>query len=308
MQKMNPVRIARDARAFTLAVAFLPLAISGPVRAQTVARSDSASSVAAVAAQPHLDGWREGGLSLVGSGLLLSGRFIDAPLRDVPTEGLDPLRISSSLDRGAVGELNTRASSVSDWTRNAALAFPFAVSLATSPDGARKSGLARTAVVHAETLLISGGLTQLGKKLLGRTRPYAYVSAPSRPDGTAYDVTQGRTFLSMPSGHASAAWAGTAMGLTEYMLNRPQAPWWERAAVGFSGGALAGVTSALRVEAGQHFPSDVLAGAGIGVVTGVTIPLLHRGDRRIPSPKSWLQMTGGVLVGTFLGTLVAESF
>jgi len=98
------------------------------------------------------------------------------------------------------------------------------------------------------------------------------------------------------------------MGLTEYMLNRPEAAWWERTAVGFVGGALAGATSALRVEAGQHFPSDVVAGAGIGMAVGVTVPLLHRGDRSIPSPKSWLQMTGGVLVGSLLGTLAAEKF
>jgi len=302
---MIGLRITQNTRACGFALAFLSLAVSAPIQAQAVARSDSVSSVAA---HPSLHGWREAGLSVLGTGLLLSGHFTDVRYRAVPAAGYDPLRIDWSLDRGEVGDLHPGASTLSNWTRNAAIAFPLAVSLATSPGGARTSGLARTAVVDGEAMLISGGLIMLGKKLLGRARPYAYVPALARPAGSSYDVTQERTFVSMPSGHSSTAWTGAAMGLTEYMLNRPEAAWWERAAVGFAGGALAGTTSALRVEAGQHFPSDVLAGAGIGIAVGVTLPLLHRGDRRIPSLKSWLQMTGGVLVGSFLGTLAAERF
>lgn len=302
---MNARRITQDTGAVLLALAFLAMGISEPIQAQAVSWSDSTSSLAA---SPDLDGWREAGLSVLGTGLLLSGRMVDVRFRDVPADGYDPLQIDLSLDRGAVDERHLGASSVSDWTRNASIAFPFAMSLATSPGGTRRGGLARTAVVHAEAMLISQGIAVLGKKLWGRPRPYAYLPALDRPEGSTYDVTQDRTFFSMPSGHATTAWTGAAMGLTEYMLNRPEAPWWERAAVGFVGGGLAGVTSALRVEAGQHFPSDVLAGAGLGVAVGVTIPLLHRGDRRIPSPKSWLEMTGGVLVGTFLGSMAAEAF
>jgi len=302
---MNGLRTTRCARACGFALAILPLAVSMPIRAQSAASADSATSAAV---HPSLHGWREAGLSVLGAGLLVSGHFTDVRYRAVPVDGYDPLRIDWSLDRGEVGDLNPGASTLSNWTRNASIAFPLALSLATSPGGARTSGLARTAVVQGEAMLISGGLITLGKKLLGRARPYAYVPALARPDGFSYDVTQERTFVSMPSGHSSTAWTGAALGLTEYMLNRPVAPWWERAAVGFAGGALAGATSALRVEAGQHFPSDVLAGAGIGIAVGVTVPLLHRGDRRIPSAKSWLQMTGGVLVGSFLGTLAADRF
>jgi len=304
-EAMTGPRITRNARACALALAFLPLAFSGPIQAQAVLLRDTTS---VVATRPALHGWREAGLSALGTGLVLSGHFAGGRYRAVPAEGYDPLRIDWSLDRGAVGELDPGASSLSNWTRNAAIAFPYAVSLATSPGGSRTSGLARTAVVHAEAMLISGGLSLLGKNLVGRARPYAYVASLARPDGSSYDVTQNRTFDSMPSGHSATAWTGAALGLTEYMLNRPEAAWWERSAVGFAGGALAGATSALRVEAGQHFPSDVLAGAGIGIATGVTLPLLHRGDRRIPSPKAWLQLTGGVLVGSLLGTLAAERF
>lgn len=299
---MNKTRMMGRARTSVVALALVTVAV-GPLQAQ--ARSDSASSKAT---QPALHGWREAGLTAAGASLLFSGALTNVRFRDVPAEGLNPLGLDFRFDRGSVGDLHPGASRMSDWTRNAAVAFPFALSLATSPGGTRTRGLARTAVVHAEAMLISQGLTLLGKKMLGRPRPYAYVPALDRPDGTSYDVTLDRTFVSMPSGHASSAWAGAALGLTEYMLSRPEAAWWERAGVGFVGGALAGATSALRVEAGQHFPSDVLAGAGIGIGVGVAVPLLHRGDRPIPGARSWLEMTGGVLVGTLLGTLAAERF
>jgi len=97
------------------------------------------------------------------------------------------------------------------------------------------------------------------------------------------------------------------LGMTTHLLQRPQASWVERAGVGFLGGVLAGTTSALRVEAGQHFPSDVLVGAGIGIVSGVAVPLLHRGEQQIRT-DAVLQMVGGGLAGTFLGVMLARRY
>lgn len=299
---MRIPRIGRSARAACIGIAILSTVVS-PVHGQAGARGDSAR-VRAV--QPDLHGWREIGLSVLGGSFLLSAHLAPVQFRAVPTDGFDLREIGFSLDRSAVGEASTGASAFSNWTRNAAMVFPFAVNLATGTRGARASGFARTAVVYAETMLMSQGLTFLGKKLLGRPRPYAYLPAAARPRDSSYDVTRDRTFVSMPSGHSSSAWTGAAMGLTEYLLNRPVAPWWERVGIGFIGGALAGATSALRVEAGQHFPSDVIAGAGIGMAVGVTIPLLHRGSRDLPSRKAWLQTAGGVLLGSLLGAAASD--
>ena len=67
----------------------------------------------------------------------------------------------------------------------------------------------------------------------------------------------------------------TSLATTEHLLTRPEASTRERLVVGFTGGALGAATAALRVEAGQHFPSDVLVGSAIGIATGVTLPLAH---------------------------------
>ena len=79
--------------------------------------------------------------------------------------------------------------------------------------------------------------------------------------------------------------------------------------VGFAGAALATTTSILRVEAGQHFPTDVLAGAGIGIAGGATIPLVHRyviSGRRAPAPNraSWIAAAAGMAAGTGVALLV----
>ena len=60
------------------------------------------------------------------------------------------------------------------------------------------------------------------------------------------------------------------------------------------------MTALCRVQAGQHFPSDVLVGSGIGVASGIAIPLLHRGDRSLPSRRALLETLGGTVLGSVL--------
>ena len=256
--------------------------------------------------RPELRKKREIILSGIGAGLLVTGVLVSPASGNVPSQGLDPADIAWSVDRGVVGNLSVDAHTNSDWTRNLALVFPFVVALATSQGDDRWQDYGRRGFVYAEALLMSQGVTVLGKTTLGRARPFAYLPEAERPDHPAYDVSLARTLRSMPSGHSSSAWMGAALAMTDHLLSRPEVGWLERAAVGFLGGALAGATSALRVEGGQHFPSDVLVGAGIGIATGISVPLLHRGEHSIPSSEAWLQMMGGALVGTLFGVVVAQ--
>ena len=298
-------------RHLCVAPVILALCLPMGARGQLATSVDSASAPQGVDPDLFYPDYRKGReitLSGVGAGLLVAGRLLHVDNSPVPAQGFDPTEIAWSVDRDIVGNNSLDADAASDWTYAAAVVFPLVLTLVTGQQGERWRGLGRRSLVYAETFLIGQGLTRLGKATLGRARPFAYLSAEERPDDLAYDVSRQRTFHSMPSGHSSSAWTGAALGMTEHLLSRPEASWVEHAGVGFLGGAFAGMTSALRVEAGQHFPTDVLAGAGVGIASGVTIPLLHRGEQPLPAARAWAQTMGGALAGTLLGVLVAQGY
>jgi membrane-associated phospholipid phosphatase len=68
---------------------------------------------------------------------------------------------------------------------------------------------------------------------------------------------------------------------------------------------LAGATSDLRVRAGKHFYSDVLAGAAIGAGVGVLVPALHLGGQARPLlPCEWIAIGTAPLAGALLAELL----
>lgn len=102
--------------------------------------------------------------------------------------------------------------------------------------------------------------------------------------------------------------------MTDHLISPPEASWKERVGTAFIGGCLAGTTSGLRIEGGQHFPSDVIVGGLIGTATGVGVPLVHhyvsRTARRaaLPSWRAWKQAILGETVGIVAGLLIAETY
>jgi membrane-associated phospholipid phosphatase len=244
----------------------------------------------------------------MGAGLQGAFRLVPRPSHAVPSPGLSAVEIDWSLDRSVVGSRSTAADAASDWTRDGAVVFLLVTAAATAGRDDAWRELARRSVVYAEAAIISHGLTNLGKRAFGRPRPLAYLPSSERADGSANDPLEDGAFESMPSGHASSAWTAAALGMTEHLLSRPHAASLERTAVGLLGGGLAGATAALRVAAGQHFPSDVMVGAGIGLLTGVGMPLVHRGERPLPTRRAWLEMSGGALAGVLAGILVARGY
>jgi len=268
---------------------------------------------AATAVRPGLRGSLEGPLLGAGASLLLGSVALDATLQSVPPEGRDPGEVHWSFDRTNLGKRDADADSRSDYVRDAAVAYPLAVAFVSQPPGERLGGTLRRSVVYLEALLIAQGATSILKNSIDRPRPYTYLPSDQRPDDPAYDVTVGEAFRSMPSGHATTAFCGAAFAMTDHLLTRPGAGWLERAGVSFAGGLLAGMTAAMRVEAGQHFPSDVIVSGLIGTSSGVVLPLAHRyigaGGRPAPPPSgaAWRQGIAGLLAGIGTGILVAES-
>jgi len=112
----------------------------------------------------------------------------------------------------------------------------------------------------AESLVWTTAASEVLKVGVGRPRPVMYTA-------WAADAARSRENLrSFPSGHTSAAFAvATAYWLARRDLTgSPGAPGW--VAVG-----TATTVGLLRIVAGKHFPTDVLAGALLGIAGGVAV-------------------------------------
>lgn len=102
-------------------------------------------------------------------------------------------------------------------------------------------------------------------------RPFIYdTRAP------AADRSEGQAAGSFYSGHASAAFLGAVYVSTVYPMRHPE---FEHTGWLWAGSLTAATAaSALRVVAGKHFPSDVIAGAAMGSLVGLGFIQLHLKD------------------------------
>ncbi|MEO5768545.1 MAG: phosphatase PAP2 family protein [Polyangia bacterium] len=148
-------------------------------------------------------------------------------------------------------------------------------------------------VVVAEAGFLASAASGISTAMTGRPRPYMYgTEAPLVVRET------GNGGLSYFSGHASTSFAAvTATVVTLHRLH-PDARWpWVVMAGGM---AAAGFVGATRVLAGQHFPTDVFAGAAVGTAIGLIVPALHAAPRRLTVAPFSVEAGGGVAI---LGSL-----
>ena len=163
---------------------------------------------------------------------------------------------------------------------------------ATGPRASR-GAWARTTVILAESVALSGVLGQAVKLGLARKRPF--IRYGHGEASGSYSVSDAEGRFSLPSGHTSASAAllgGAAMCAT--LQGSEAAPWlWA------SAGAVTAFTGALRIMAEKHYFTDVAAGAILGAASGLLVPWLHRtggvldGARLSPAPS------GLALIGNF---------
>ena len=130
--------------------------------------------------------------------------------------------------------------------------------------------LAELGLRSAEALAISGVATGLIKGVAGRDRPYLN-------DRDADDFRVGGGFgggghTSFPSGHATAAFAVASVVASESSFRWPHASHVIQPVVY----GLAASVALARVYGEHHWASDVVAGAGIGTLTGLSVVRYHR--------------------------------
>lgn len=173
----------------------------------------------------------------------------------------DPAEVNP-VDRPVIGNNSPFASSLSDVTVAAALAFPVFHEW-------RELGLTRAfaedLIIYLEVLTVNGALTSLAKYASQRPLPIIYAE----PDSEL--ASQPGGFRSFYSGHASTIFSSLSAFSMTYSLRHDGGswPWIVTGAAGLS-------VMVERVVAGRHFYSDVLFGALGGLAVGTLIPLLHQ--------------------------------
>lgn len=185
----------------------------------------------------------------------------------------DPARLNQDglpfWDRFAVNMDHGQAAHWSDWTLITCSLIPIVALLETPKKFCRTHGL-----MIAESLMWTTGATYVVKASTRRARPYAYR--------TSFESLPRDASMSFFSGHTAMAFQGAVLG--GILLQQTKGHSDLRNVVGFAGLGCALMTGAFRVLSGNHFPSDVLAGALVGSLVGWVIPKLHESNEKTPDP------------------------
>jgi membrane-associated phospholipid phosphatase len=178
--------------------------------------------------------------------------------------GIDKLALTQTVDQSA--------------NRNSNIALYFAYGYAVIDpiiSGFRENrrALLVDAVMYAESIAITGALTEATKIAVRRPRPVDYVICADMTSSECQNSTDLQ--LSFFSGHtsATAAISATATYLA-FMRAGPHRPRpWITLGVGT---ALTAFVAYERVRSGEHFPTDVIMGSVAGAGVGVLVPHFHR--------------------------------
>ena len=141
----------------------------------------------------------------------------------------------------------------------------------------QRPDIARLGLRASETIALSGIVTGGIKGLAGRARPYA---SPGRPgDFRLLSGTHDGARQSFPSGHTTAVFAFATALQRELRASHPQTSRWAGPAL-YTAAALTGLA---RMHSNDHWASDVVMGAGVGIVSGLVVARFHA-DR----PQHWI--------------------
>lgn len=128
---------------------------------------------------------------------------------------------------------------------------PFVIAYALDAAGVKS----RNDFANRTAILLKGEML-----MLGSVHFLKQATHQQRPDGSAY--------TSFPSGHTAQAFAAATFLAEEY---KQTIPWMPYAAYG-----IAGSVGALRMANNRHYISDVLFGAGLGILAMKTAYWTHR--------------------------------
>ncbi len=182
---------------------------------------------------------------------------------------LDPDSVNG-FDRGTIFKRSLLADDLSDYMHFTTFALPFSVLLSRK----EHDSVTTIGVMLAEAVSLNVSTTFLTKLLVKRPRPFIY-----NPNTVITDKLTRAATESFISGHTSNATMLGMFSASVFSRLFPESKW--KKPLWVAGLGIPAIVGILRVEAGKHFPTDVIAGYGVGALIGYLIPEQHRIDRRV---------------------------
>ncbi|MDA3890186.1 MAG: phosphatase PAP2 family protein [Salinivirgaceae bacterium] len=210
----------------------------------------------------------------LGTSAKLYANYLEQNQALMSTEELLTLDKSNinAFDRYATNNWNKNLSYVSDITRGILVVAP-SVLLANQVINKQCKNGFTIGAMYFEVALVTWGLTDFSKTITLRKRPYLYNT--NLPLNERIDkISSDDVYDSFFSGHASITFA-SAVFLSKTYTDIYGKSTWSKVIWG-SSMALAAATGYLRVASGQHYSTDVIAGALVGSAVGYFIPVLHK--------------------------------
>jgi membrane-associated phospholipid phosphatase len=208
-------------------------------------------------------------LILIGTGITtLAGSYFFGKYQDTLSAN-EAQSVSRSdvnrFDRSATYNWSEKSNKWSNYTEVAIIAGP-AILLAGEE---LRSDFLIITIMYFESLAIESGLNGIVKSTVSRKRPYVY-----NPDVPVEKKTGTDAVRSFYSGHASTAFNSAVFLSVVFSDYYPESV---LRYVMWSGSLLlASATGYLRYRAGKHYPTDIIAGAAMGSLTGYMVPAIHR--------------------------------
>lgn len=176
---------------------------------------------------------------------------------------LDPNDISK-FNRPATRQNQKNGSLITDYFFTGIAAPLFLIA-----DPGVRSDLGTVSLMYLEALSITGMLYTMTAGHVNKYRPYAY-----NPDVPFDKRMRKGAKNSFYGGHPSATAAGMFFLASVFSDYHPESNWkyvlWSAAGASTLGNAY------FRYKAGQHFPTDLMIGVGIGTAIGIGVPYFHK--------------------------------
>lgn len=199
-----------------------------------------------------------------GAGTLLVGEYLRSTVSELRLLDLEVEDINR-FDRVATRMNSSRAAQWSDYTLYTSIGITGTLLLGKEI----RSDFGKISLLFLETMAINGGLTNISKSAFLRPRPYVL-----NKDWDPEQILTSADRAAFVSGHTSGSAAGAfffAKVFSDYYPDSKLKPY-----IWVASASLPALVGYLRVRAGRHYPTDVIAGYILGASVGYLVPTLHK--------------------------------